>query len=522
MKNAIISVSDKTKIVEFANELKNLGYKIYSTGGTSKILRQNNIEVQEISSYTGFPEILDGRVKTLHPKIYGGILAKRNNNNHIHETQRYEILLFDLIVVNLYPFEETINKTTNEEEIIENIDIGGVTLIRAAAKNYKDVLIVVDTKDYDKVIEKIKNSNIDLEFRKYLATKAFLHTARYDSIISNWFIKSSNKEIFEFDEFVIGGKKISNLRYGENPHQKAAVYKFVRYSNLSKSLVEAEKLQGKELSYNNYLDLDSALNIIKEFSNPACVIIKHNNPCGVAEAKSLLEAYKKALVCDPISAFGGIIAFNYEVDSDTAYEVTKLFTECIIAPSYTQKAKEIFSKKKDLRLLVLPQLLQAKTEQEEIRQIDGGFLLQNKDLLLINENNLKIVTNRKPTEEELKSLIFAYKVAKYVKSNTIVLARGTQTVGIGAGQMSRIDALKIASIKMNQIDPVVLEELKKFPLVLASDAFFPFRDVVDEAAKIGVTSIIQPGGSLRDEDSINAANQHNIAMIFTGIRHFKH
>ncbi|MCX7956934.1 MAG: bifunctional phosphoribosylaminoimidazolecarboxamide formyltransferase/IMP cyclohydrolase [Endomicrobia bacterium] len=520
MKNALISVSNKEKIAELAKNLITLNYKIYSTGGTSKILKQNGIDVTDISQYTGFPEILDGRVKTLHPKIFGGILAKRTDNNHIKEAQNYEILFFDLIVVNLYPFEETIVKTNNEDEIIENIDIGGVSLIRAAAKNYKDVVVVVDTKDYDEVITRIKNSNIDIQFRKYLATKAFLHTSRYDCVISNWFIKSSSKEPFEFDEFVIGAKKISNLRYGENPHQKAAVYKFTRYNNSSKSLVEAEKIQGKELSYNNYLDLDSALNIVKEFTNPACVIIKHNNPCGVAEANNLLDAYRKALTCDPVSAFGGIISFNYEVDCDTAYEVIKLFTECIIAPSYTEKAKEVFSKKKDLRLILLPQLLQTKTEQEEIRQIDGGLLLQSKDLTLFT--NLKFVTNRKPTEEEIKSLIFAYKVAKYVKSNTIVLAKGTQTVGVGAGQMSRIDALKIAYIKMNQIELNILDELKELPLVLASDAFFPFKDVVEEAAKIGVKAIIQPGGSLRDEDSIKAANEHNISMVFTETRHFKH
>lgn len=522
MKNAIISVSDKTGIVEFADELTKIGFKIYSTGGTAKTLKQNNINVSEISSYTEFPEILDGRVKTLHPKIFGGILAKRNNDTHLQEVKNYGISFFDIVVVNLYPFEETVTKTLDEEEIIENIDIGGVSLIRAAAKNYKDVIVVVDIKDYNEIINRLKNSNIDIDFRKYLAAKAFLHTSRYDSIISNWFIKSSSKEIFEFNELVISAKKVSDLRYGENPHQKAAVYKFTRYDNSSKSLVEAEKIQGKELSYNNYLDLDSALNLIKEFSNPACVIIKHNNPCGVAEANSLVEAYKKSLACDPVSAFGGIIAFNYQVDYDTAYEVTKLFTECIIAPEYTQKAKECFLKKKDLRLLVLPELLKTKTEQEEIRQIDGGLLLQNKDLILFDETNFKIVTKRKPTDEELKSLIFAYKVAKYVKSNTIVLAKGTQTVGIGAGQMSRIDALKIAAIKMNQINKEVLEELKSLPLVLASDAFFPFRDVVEEAAKIGVTAIIQPGGSLRDEDSIKAADQYNIAMVFTGIRHFKH
>ena len=517
MKNVIVSVSDKTNIVEFAKELSSLGIKIFSTGGTAKLLKQNNVDVVEISEYTSFPEILDGRVKTLHPKIHGGILARRDKHEHLQELQKHNITLFDLVVVNLYPFEETIQKTNNEEEIIENIDIGGVTLIRAAAKNYKDVLVVVDHNDYSEIISHVKNNTLDLEFKKHLATKAFLHTARYDAIISNWFIKNLQKEVFDFEEISVGLKKLSNLRYGENPHQKSALYKF---ATKGQNLVNAEKLQGKELSYNNYLDLDSALNIVKNFSNPACVIIKHNNPCGVAEANTLLDAYKKALSCDPVSAFGGILAFNYEVDEHTAEEIIKLFTECIIAPGYTEKAKNVFAKKKDLRLIVLPDLLNSKTEEVEFRQIDGGMLVQTKDLVLYNE--LVPVTKRHPTEQELKSLIFAFKVAKYVKSNTIVLAKGTQTVGIGAGQMSRIDALKIAEIKMNQIDKETLESLKEYPLVLASDAFFPFRDVVEESAKIGVSAIIQPGGSLRDEDSINAANENNIAMVFTKTRHFRH
>ncbi|MCS7150957.1 MAG: bifunctional phosphoribosylaminoimidazolecarboxamide formyltransferase/IMP cyclohydrolase [Endomicrobia bacterium] len=521
MKNAIISVSDKTNLVFLARELHNLGYKIYSTGGTAKMLKENKIDSVEIAEYTGFPEILDGRVKTLHPKIYGGILAKRNNQSHINEIKNLNIISFDIVVVNLYPFEKTISKTDNEEEIIENIDIGGVTLIRASAKNFQDVLVVVDSKDYEIVIQKIKQDAVDINFRKYLATKAFMHTARYDSLISKWFLKSTKANIFDYEEFSIEMRKISNLRYGENPHQQAALYAQAKFTNSVFTLVDAEKLQGKELSYNNYLDLDSAINIIRNFQQPACVIIKHNNPCGVAEANTLLDAYKRAYSCDPVSAFGGIISFNYEVDAATAEEVTKIFTECIIAPNYTEKAKQIFSKKKDLRLLQLPNILSTEIENIEVRQIDGGFLVQTKDDILGVEN-LKFVTKRQPTEQELKSLIFAYKVAKYVKSNTIVLAKGTQTVGIGAGQMSRIDALKIASIKMNQIQPEVLNELSNLPLVLASDAFFPFRDVVDEAAKIGVKAIIQPGGSLRDEDSIKAANEYNIAMVFTGVRHFRH
>ncbi|MFN3550781.1 MAG: bifunctional phosphoribosylaminoimidazolecarboxamide formyltransferase/IMP cyclohydrolase [Endomicrobiia bacterium] len=526
MKNALISVYDKTNILEFASELQKLGIKIYSTGGTAKFLKDKNIDVEEISNYINFPEILAGRVKTLHPKIFGGILAERQNKSHLKDLKEYKIELFDIVVVNLYPFEETILETTDEEKIIENIDIGGVALIRAAAKNFKDVIVVVDNRDYNLVLEKIKSTKIDIEFKKYLATKAFFYTSRYDSIISNWFLEKNKLDIFNFEDITIGLKKINSLRYGENPHQKSALYKLPKYSNNYQTLIEAEKIQGKELSYNNYLDLDSALNIIKNFKNPACVIIKHNNPCGIAESTTILDAYKKALSCDPISAFGGIIALNREVDADTAKEIIKLFTECIVATGYTQLAKKTFSKKPDLRLLqiCISSCLQQEnelTQQIEFRQINGGFLLQTKDLIL-GDNNLKIVTTREPSQQELLSLIFAYKVAKYTKSNAIVLAKGTQTVGIGAAQMSRIDALKMAIFKMNQMEKQIIDEIKDLPLVLASDGFFPFRDVVDESAKIGVKAIIQPGGSIRDEESIKAANEHNIAMIFTSVRHFKH
>lgn len=523
MKNALISVFNKTNIVEFASELQKLDIKIYSTSGTAKFLKDKNIDVEEISSYINFAEILNGRVKTLHPKIFAGILAERQNKSHIKDIKEHKIELFDIVVVNLYPFEETILETNDEQKIIENIDIGGVSLIRAAAKNFKDVIVVVDIKDYNLVLEKIKSGKVDIEYKKYLATKAFFYISRYDSIISNWFLEKNKLDIFNFEDITIGLKKINTLRYGENPHQKSVLYKLPKYSNVYQTLIEAEKFQGKDLSYNNYLDLDSALNIIKNFKNPACVIIKHNNPCGVAEATTILDAYKKALSCDPTSAFGGIIALNREVDADTAKEIAKIFTECIVATGYTQLAKKTFSKKTDLRLLQLSFYQQEYgiTQQIEFRQIDGGFLVQTKDLIL-GDNNLKIVTKKEPSQQELLSLLFAYKVAKYTKSNAIVLAKGTQTVGIASGQMSRIDAVKIASFKMNQIEKQILDELKDLPLVLASDGFFPFRDVVDESAKIGVKAIIQPGGSIRDEESIKAANEHNIAMIFTGVRHFKH
>lgn len=511
IKTALISVYNKINIDNIVKKLANLDVKIISTGGTKEYIENLGIEVTSVESLTNYPSLFNGRVKTLHPSIMGGILFNRDNENDINEANQYQIPQIDLVIVDLYPFENTLKQTKNTEEIIEKIDIGGISLIRAAAKNFKHVLVIPSENDYPfliNIIEK-KNGISSLDDRKQMATRAFEICTYYDRIIFQYFRNSPYINI--------PTSPIKNLRYGENPHQKSALYKF---ATKGQNLVNAEKLQGKELSYNNYLDLDSALNIVKNFSNPACVIIKHNNPCGVAEANTLLDAYKKALSCDPVSAFGGILAFNYEVDEHTAEEIIKLFTECIIAPGYTEKAKNVFAKKKDLRLLVLSDLLNSKTEEVEFRQIDGGMLVQTKDLVLYNE--LVPVTKRHPTEQELKSLIFAFKVAKYVKSNTIVLAKRTQTVGIGAGQMSRIDALKIAEIKMNQIDKETLESLKEYPLVLASDAFFPFRDVVEESAKIGVSAIIQPGGSLRDEDSINAANENNIAMVFTKTRHFRH
>jgi len=519
MKKAIISVNDKTGIIEFVKDLINLEFEIISTGGTASLLLKNNINVIEISKITGFPQILEGRVKTLHPKIHGGILAKREKKQHLEELKKFDIDPIDLVVVNLYPFEKTLSKyiekkqTKIPEEIIENIDIGGVTLLRAAAKNFQDVLVVCDINDYKEVIELFKKGEIDYETRKKFAAKSFRHTAYYDSIISNYF----TDEVFP-ENISIGIKKTAELRYGENPHQKAALYSLTNYQELSITKI----LQGKKLSFNNYLDLNSAINTAMEFENPACVIVKHNNPCGVAEGSSkepLVEIYKKALFCDPVSAFGGIIAFNCELDSETAEEIIKIFTECIAAPKFSNNVMEIFSQKKNLRLLELNNMEEIKKQNIEYRTIFAGLLVQEKDMYL-GLDNLKIVTEKQPTQQELISLKFAWKVAKNVKSNAIILVRGTQTVGIGAGQMSRIDALKIANIKMNNLK--LTEQLKNLPLVLASDAFFPFQDVVNEAKKIGVSSIIQPGGSLNDKDSIDACNRANISMIFTGTRHFKH
>ncbi|MFC1501566.1 bifunctional phosphoribosylaminoimidazolecarboxamide formyltransferase/IMP cyclohydrolase [Elusimicrobiota bacterium] len=513
---ALISVSDKTGLVEFAEELKNLGINLISSGGTAKTLSQNAIKCEEISDVTGFPEILDGRVKTLNPKIHGGILAVRAKKSHLSQMQKHSIELIDIVVANLYPFEETIAKLkVSSEKIpqdaIENIDIGGVALLRAAAKNFSDVLVVCDTSDYKTVLEKIKSNSVSYDFRLELASKAFRHTAYYDSLISGFF----TKEKFP-SQMSLPLKRVSSLRYGENPHQDAAV--FSQGVGKSSSIISARQIQGKELSYNNYMDLESAWRIVNEFSKTACAIIKHNNPCGCAEGRSVIDAYKKALSCDSVSAFGGIVAVNKEIDEKTAIEIIKLFTECIIAPSYNKKALKVFESKKNLRVLVQPKKYILKKEELEYRGITDGMLVQVKDNAL--SNALKVVSKRKTTSIENESLIFAWKICKHVKSNAIILVRGTQAVGIGAGQMSRIDSLKIAVQKMKEAKIDINE--KKFPLVLASDAFFPFPDVVNESAKIGVKAIIQPGGSIKDNLSIEASNTHDIAMVLTGMRHFRH
>ncbi|MCX5781408.1 MAG: bifunctional phosphoribosylaminoimidazolecarboxamide formyltransferase/IMP cyclohydrolase [Elusimicrobia bacterium] len=519
IKKALISVWDKTGIIEFSKALSELGIKIISSGGTAKTLLQNKIDCIEISEVTGFPEILDGRVKTLNPKIHGGILARRDKKEHLNELKKFDIEPIDIVAVNLYPFEETISKISDydekniTEDVIENIDIGGVALLRAAAKNFNDVLVVCDPGDYKTIIEKIKSKSITKEFRLELAAKAFRHTAYYDALISGYFTKEKFPK-----ECAIPLKKISPLRYGENPHQEATLYS--KGVNVNKPyVINAKVLQGKELSYNNYLDLESAWRLIQEFNNTACAIIKHNNPCGCAEGKDILDAYLKALSCDPASAFGGIIAVNGEVDDKTAAEIAKLFTECIIAPSYSKAALDIFASKKNLRLLV--QSNKSKTKplfDIEYRAMSGGMLAQDKDNQLFKET--KPATKKTPSKEEMESLKFAWIVCKHIKSNAIILVRGKQTVGIGAGQMSRIDSLNIANSKMEEVKHGLDED--KNPLVLASDAFFPFPDVVNEASKIGVKAIIQPGGSIKDEDSISAANNHGIAMVFTGMRHFRH
>ena len=514
IRRALLSVTEKTGVVDLAHRLSDLGAEIISTGGTASILRQAEIGVTEVSALTGFPEILDGRVKTLHPKVFGGLLGLPDKPEHANAMETHGIAPFDLIAVNLYPFEKVIQgKSMEDDELVEFIDIGGVALLRAAAKNYKNVLVLCDPADYGIVLQEIQNpQGVSEELRQRLAVKAFAHTAHYDSVIashlkSRWEIKDKFAE-----EMTIGLRRLKTLRYGENPHQEAAVYR--ESGTPAWGVVSANVLQGKEISFNNYLDCEAAWQVALSFTDPVCVIIKHNNPCGVATAMKPAEAYRWALMCDPVSAFGGIIGFNRAVDRETAEEVSKLFVECVIAPSFHPEALEIFKAKKNVRLLEQPTLLSA-PYQMDVRRISGGYLVQDIDLLSGAE--FKVVTKRQPNEIERASLDFAWRVSKYVKSNAIVLARGRQTVGVGAGQMSRIDSIKIASIKMKQAKLDVGESL-----VMASDAFFPFRDVVDEAAKIGVTAIIQPGGSIRDADSIQAADEHNMTMVFTGTRHFKH
>lgn len=516
IRRAIISVSDKRGIVVFAKSLAEMGIEILSTGGTSKVLRENGILVRDISDYTGFPEILDGRVKTLHPKIHGGLLGQRSKPEHLEKMREHGIVPIDLVCVNLYPFEETITKQEcTLEEAIENIDIGGPTMLRSAAKNYNDVTVVVDPDDYEPIISELREKGeISLETNFRLAKKVFQHTARYDASISNYLGQIENgKRIHKFPEtFSFQVKKIQDLRYGENPHQQAAFYQ--EYILDEPSVANAIKLHGKELSFNNILDTDSALEAVKEFEEPACVIIKHNNPCGVAISENLADAFKKAKDCDPVSSFGGVVGFNRVVDEETANELSEIFLEVIIAPGFCKEALEILKKKKDLRILESPPLtLRSLKGGYDFKKVVGGLLIQDRDIFTAKMDQLNIVTKRKPTQEELRAMSFGWKVVKHVKSNAIVLCREDRTVGIGAGQMSRVDSTRLAVMKAQSSTK---------GCVLASDAMFPFRDGVDVGAEAGITAIIQPGGSIRDDEVIKAADEYNIAMVFTGMRHFRH
>lgn len=513
IKRALISVYDKRGVVDLAKSLDGLGVEIISTGGTSKVIKEAGVKVREAADLTGFPQILGGRVKTLHPKIHGGILAKRIKD-HLEELASQKIEEIDLVVVNLYPFKETIAKTDSLEEIIENIDIGGPTMIRAAAKNFEYVVSLVNPDRYQEIIDSLVKNNgcVSRDLRLSLAIEAFEHTAAYDALIHQYlFNRLEDRQAFP-NSLNLTYEKVSELRYGENPHQKACFYRELQIKE--PCIGGARLLQGKELSFNNILDLDAALEAVKEFrGSPAAVIIKHTTPCGVALGEDLLTAYKKAHSCDSLSAFGSVVGLNSDVDGKTAGQIASTFVEAVIAPSFSQEAKEILSQKKNLRLLEVGPLGGRSSNEKNLRKVLGGLLVQDRDLKEVNMSGLKTASNRPPTEEELESLLFSFKVVKHVKSNAIVLAREKATVGIGAGQMSRVDATRIAISKAKE---------KSRGSILASDAFFPFRDAIDEAAVAGITAIIQPGGSLRDEEVIKAANEHNLALVFTGVRHFRH
>ncbi|MBT0653762.1 bifunctional phosphoribosylaminoimidazolecarboxamide formyltransferase/IMP cyclohydrolase [Geomobilimonas luticola] len=515
---ALISVSDKTGIVEFSRELTSFGVEILSTGGTAKLLREAGLAVKDVSEFTGFPEMLDGRVKTLHPKVHGGLLGMRGNPEHVATMKAHGIEPIDMVVVNLYPFEATVAKPgCTLEDAIENIDIGGPTMLRSAAKNNADVTVIVDHNDYGPVLDEMKASRGSVapptNFR--LAVKVYQHTAAYDGAISNWLGKKLGEEDATFPPtLTFQFRKAQGMRYGENPHQSAAFY--VERNVAEASVATARQLQGKELSYNNIGDTDAALECVKQFTEgPACVIVKHANPCGVAIGSTLLEAYDRAHKTDPESAFGGIIALNGELDEATARAIVeRQFVEVIIAPSVSAAASEVVAAKKNVRLLECGQWPAAPGQRLDMKRVNGGLLVQDTDLALHGE--LKVVTKRQPTEKEMIDLLFTWRVAKFVKSNAIVYGRDGMTIGVGAGQMSRVNSARIAAIKAEHAG------LEVKGAVMASDAFFPFRDGLDNAAAVGVTAVIQPGGSMRDAEVIAAADEHDIAMVFTAMRHFRH
>ncbi len=519
IKRALISVSDKTGVVEFAQTLVQKNIEILSTGGTARLLRDNGLTVTDVSDYTGFPEMMDGRVKTLHPKVHGAILGRRGMDDTV--MAEHNIIGIDLVVVNLYPFESTIARDDCRlEDAIENIDIGGPTMVRSSAKNHQDVTIVVENEDFTEVAQQISdNGGVDIATRFKLAAKAFAHTARYDAAISNYLGVQAADDSSDFSPtYSVQYKKAQDMRYGENPHQSAAFYVEHAYKDQSKeaSVATATQIQGKELSFNNVADTDAALECVKSFEEPACVIVKHANPCGVAIAENIDLAYELAFQTDPTSAFGGIIAFNRELDGATAKKIVeRQFVEVIIAPSVSAAAKIAVAEKKNVRLLECGQWQQA-IPGLDYKRVNGGLLLQDRDLGRVFDEDLRIVSKRKPSDEEMRDLKFCWKVAKFVKSNAIVYARNGQTIGVGAGQMSRVYSAKIAGIKAAD------ENLEVKGSVMASDAFFPFRDGIDAAAEAGITAVIQPGGSIRDDEVIEAANEHSMAMVFTGMRHFRH
>ena len=517
VKRALISVSDKTGIVEFAQALYAQGVEILSTGGTFRLLTDNKIPAIEVSDYTGFPEMMDGRVKTLHPKVHGGILARRGMDDAV--MNEHGINAIDMVVVNLYPFEKTVAKADcSLEDAVENIDIGGPTMVRAAAKNHAFVNIVVNASDYAAILEELNahNGSTTYKTRFDLAIKAYEHTAAYDGAIANYFGRLVDGGSEDFPRtFNTQFIKAQEMRYGENPHQKAAFY--VEKNPQEVSIATAKQLQGKELSYNNVADTDAALETVKSFTEPACVIVKHANPCGVAISSNIKTAYDLAYATDPESAFGGIIAFNRELDAETAKAIIeRQFVEVIIAPSIAADAIEVVKAKQNVRLLACGEWGTERIGGLDYKRVNGGLLVQDRDNGMVTESDLKVVTKRVPTEAEMRDLLFAWKVAKFVKSNAIIYAKNNQTVGVGAGQMSRVNSARIAAIKAEHAG------LQVAGSVMASDAFFPFRDGIDNAAKVGIAAVIQPGGSMRDEEVIAAADEHGMAMVFTGMRHFRH
>ncbi|WP_308911090.1 bifunctional phosphoribosylaminoimidazolecarboxamide formyltransferase/IMP cyclohydrolase [Pseudokordiimonas caeni] len=521
IERALLSVSDKTGLIELAQALVAAGVEILSTGGSAKAIRDAGLPVKEVADHTGFPEMMDGRVKTLHPMIHGGLLALRDNATHKAAMDEHGIGAIDLVAINLYPFEATVAKGGSYEDCVENIDIGGPAMVRSAAKNHGFVTILTDPADYAEVIEALKaDGGTRLDARKRFAAKAYSRTAAYDSAISRWFAGELGNAYP--DRLTFAGEKVQDCRYGENPHQSAAFY---RTNEQRPGIATAKQLQGKELSYNNLNDTDAAFELVSEFDArvPTVAIIKHANPCGVATGTSLKAAYEKALKCDPVSAFGGIVALNGTLDAETAEEVVKVFTEVIIAPAVTDEAAAIVAAKKNLRLLVTGGLADPAQGAQMVKSVAGGFLVQNRDTGRVTVDDLKVVTERKPSEQELKDMLFAFQVAKHVKSNAIVYVRDGMTVGIGAGQMNRRDSSRIAAIRAGEAAELAGEadSLAKGSVV-ASDAFFPFADGLLAAAEAGATAIIQPGGSIRDDDVIKAANEAGLAMVFTGMRHFRH
>ncbi|MFD2671890.1 bifunctional phosphoribosylaminoimidazolecarboxamide formyltransferase/IMP cyclohydrolase [Marinicrinis sediminis] len=511
IKRALLSVSDKTGIVSFAAELAKLDVELISTGGTKKLLEDNGIPVKGISEVTGFPEILDGRVKTLHPTVHSGLLAIRDNEEHQKQMKELDMDYIDMVIVNLYPFQQTIEKPdVTYEDAIENIDIGGPTMLRSAAKNHAFVTVVVDASDYEAVLQDMQQQgDTTLDLRKKLAAKVFRHTAAYDSLISEY-LSHQLGETFP-ERMTVTYEKVQELRYGENPHQKAAFYKKPMASE--GNLLTAEQIHGKELSYNNIHDANAALQIVKEYEQPAVVAVKHMNPCGVGIGETIASAYQKAYEADPTSIFGGIVAANRTIDEETASKLNEIFLEIVLAPDFTEEALTILKQKKNIRLLKMGEISSHTEPELLLSSVEGGMLVQDSDVKQVESAELQVVTERAPSEDELKQLLFAWKVVKHVKSNAIVLAKDNMTIGVGAGQMNRVGAAKIAIEQAGE---------KAEGSVLASDAFFPMGDTLAFAAKAGIKAVIQPGGSIRDEESIQVANEYGIAMVFTGARHFKH